>query len=336
MHDGYSADALHGDLSQAQRDYVMNRFRIRNLQLLVATDVAARGLDVQDLTHVINYNLPDDQEIYVHRSGRTGRAGKTGISVSLIHTREEHRVRDLERMTRKTFVRKPVPGGREICEKQLYNLVDRVENTQVDNENIEQFLPAIFKKLEWLDREELIKHFISVEFNRFLEYYRDAPDLNVAKPEKRRDRDDNRHSTSYTKLHISIGDRNNLTASALISWVNRHSKGKRVLFGKIDIQRSYTYFEVEADQAQELIQDLSNRQFDGIPVTVETPKPVSPGSRDSFTDSPRKSSYSKGPRQNSYGKDSRQNSYGKDSRQNSYGKDPRQSTFGKSSGKKRK
>jgi ATP-dependent RNA helicase DeaD len=271
MHDGYNDDALHGDLSQVQRDYVMNRFRIRNLQLLVATDVAARGLDVQDLTHIINYNLPDDPEVYVHRSGRTGRAGKTGIAVSLIHTREQQRIWDLERMTRKTFVRKPVPGGREICEKQLFNLVDRVENTQVDNENIEQFLPVIFKKLEWLGRDELIKHFISVEFNRFLEYYKDAPDLNVAKPEKRKE--DDRRSVSYAKLHISLGSRNNLTASALISWVNRHSKGKRVLFGKIDIQRSFSYFEVEAEQAEDMIRDLNNRQFDGFPVTVESSRP---------------------------------------------------------------
>lgn len=283
MHDGYNADALHGDLSQQQRDYVMNRFRIRNLQLLVATDVAARGLDVQDLTHVINYNLPDDPEVYVHRSGRTGRAGKSGIAVSLIHTREQQRIWELERMTRKTFIRKPVPTGREICEKQLFNLVDRVENTQVDEENIEQFLPVIFKKLEWLGRDELIKHFISVEFNRFLEYYRDAPDLNVAKPEKKKD--DYRLPGSYTKLHISIGNRNNLTASALISWVNRHSKGKRILFGKIDIQRSFSHFDVEAPQAEGLLKDLNNRHFDGFPVTVEIARPDhirAPRREDSF------------------------------------------------------
>jgi ATP-dependent RNA helicase DeaD len=166
MQDGYNADALHGDLSQAQRDYVMNRFRIKNLQLLVATDVAARGLDVNDLTHIINYNLPDDLEVYIHRSGRTGRAGKSGVAVSIIHTRETGRIKDLERMTRKPFERKKVPGGKEICEKQLFNLVDRVENTEVDPQ-IEQYLPVIYKKLEWLSREELIKHFVSVEFNRF-------------------------------------------------------------------------------------------------------------------------------------------------------------------------
>lgn len=178
IQDGYNADALHGDLSQAQRDHVMNRFRIKNLQILVATDVAARGLDVDNLTHIINYNLPDELESYIHRSGRTGRAGKTGVSISIIHSRQTGKIRDLERMTSKKFVKKPVPGGIEICEKQLFNLVDVVENIEVNDEQIEQFLPVIYKKLSWLTREDLIKHFISVEFNRFLSYYKDAPDLN--------------------------------------------------------------------------------------------------------------------------------------------------------------
>jgi len=159
IQDGYNADALHGDLSQAQRDHVMNRFRIKNLQILVATDVAARGLDVDNLTHIINYNLPDELESYIHRSGRTGRAGKTGVSISIIHSRQTGKIRDLERMTSKKFVKKPVPGGIEICEKQLFNLVDVVENVEVNDEQIEQFLPVIYKKLSWLTREDLIKHF---------------------------------------------------------------------------------------------------------------------------------------------------------------------------------
>ena len=180
IQDGYNADALHGDLSQAQRDHVMNRFRIKNLQILVATDVAARGLDVDSLSHIINYNLPDELESYIHRSGRTGRAGRTGVSISIIHSRQTGKIRDLERMTSKKFVKKPVPGGIEICEKQLFNLVDVVENIEVNDVQIEQFLPVIYKKLSWLTREDLIKHFISVEFNRFLSYYKDAPDLNIA------------------------------------------------------------------------------------------------------------------------------------------------------------
>jgi ATP-dependent RNA helicase DeaD len=179
MQDGYNADALHGDLSQSQRDHVMARFRTKHLQMLVATDVAARGLDVNDLTHVINYNLPDDPEIYIHRSGRTGRAGKNGISVTLIHLREKSKMRQVEKNVNKTFIQKEVPTGKEICEKQLFSLIDKVEKIEVNEVQIGEFMPVIYKKLAWLDREELIKHFVSVEFNRFLDYYKNAPDINV-------------------------------------------------------------------------------------------------------------------------------------------------------------
>lgn len=185
MQDGYNADALHGDLSQAQRDHVMARFRGKHLQMLVATDVAARGLDVNDLTHVINYNLPDDPEIYIHRSGRTGRAGKNGISISLIHLREKGKLKQVERTVNKPFIKKKVPSGKEICGKQLFSLIDRVEKVEVNEVQIAEFMPVIYKKLAWLEREELIKHFVSIEFNRFLDYYANAPDLNV---------DESRHS----------------------------------------------------------------------------------------------------------------------------------------------
>jgi ATP-dependent RNA helicase DeaD len=189
MNDGYNADALHGDLSQAQRDYVMNRFRKRQLQMLVATDVAARGLDVNDLTHVINYNLPDDLEVYIHRSGRTGRAGKSGTSITIIHTRETGKIRELEKITKKKFQRVMIPGGKEICKKQLFNLVSNMEKVETADKEIDQFLPEIYKKLEWLSKEELIKKFVSVEFNRFLDYYKNAPDLNV-EADKRGDRNE--------------------------------------------------------------------------------------------------------------------------------------------------
>jgi ATP-dependent RNA helicase DeaD len=177
--DGYNADSLHGDLSQAQRDYAMDRFRSKQLQILVATDVAARGLDVSEMTHVINYNLPDELEVYIHRSGRTGRAGSLGIAVSIIHTRETGKIRNLEKISGKKFERKMVPGGKEICEKQLFSLIDKMEQVEINESQIDQFLPVIYKKLEWLSREELIKHFVSLEFNRFLAYYKNAPDLNV-------------------------------------------------------------------------------------------------------------------------------------------------------------
>src|SRR6056297_1115478 len=192
MQDGYNADALHGDLSQSQRDHVMARFRTKHLQMLVATDVAARGLDVNDLTHVINYNLPDDPEIYIHRSGRTGRAGKRGISVTLIHLREKGKLRQVEKSVNKKFIQQQVPSGKEICEKQLFNLIDRMEQVDVNETEIESFMPVIYKKLSWLDREDLIKRFVSVEFNRFLKYYENAPDINV--DESRTSHDESRYS----------------------------------------------------------------------------------------------------------------------------------------------
>lgn len=185
--EGYNSDALHGDLSQQQREYTMSRFRSKTLQLLIATDVAARGLDVNDLTHVINYNLPDDPDVYIHRSGRTGRAHRKGVSITIIHSREHNRLRDLERRIGKPFEKKLVPTGKQICEKQLYHLVDKVENVEVDESQIKDYLPVIFSKLSWLDREELIKRFMSIEFNQFLSYYKDSRDINIDS-KKREDR----------------------------------------------------------------------------------------------------------------------------------------------------
>lgn len=188
--DGYNADAIHGDLSQQQRDSVMQRFRDRSLQMLVATDVAARGLDVSDITHVINFNLPDDLEVYTHRSGRTGRAGKSGISISIVNYREKSRISQIEKAINKKIEKVMVPTGTEICQKQLFNLIDRMENVEVNEEQIAPFMETVNKKLDWLGKEELIKHFVSLEFNRFLEYYKDAPDINEKPKEKRGNRDD--------------------------------------------------------------------------------------------------------------------------------------------------
>lgn len=281
MQDGYNADALHGDLSQAQRDYVMNRFRIKNLQLLVATDVAARGIDVTDLTHIINYNLPDDLEIYIHRSGRTGRAGKSGVSISIIHTRETGRIADLERMTRKSFERKKVPGGKEICEKQLFNLVDRVEKTEVDSQ-IEQFLPVIYKKLEWLTREELIKHFVSVEFNQFLIYYKDAVDLNVQGKEHSSHSRERGKQKSYTRFFINLGSKSGIDPIGIISLINKKTKGSRVEIGKIDIMKTFSFFEVESRFDQDIQNAFRKTDYNGIPVKVEHSTPdTKAGSRES-------------------------------------------------------
>jgi ATP-dependent RNA helicase DeaD len=273
MHDGYNADALHGDLSQPQRDYAMDRFRIKNLQLLVATDVAARGLDVNNLTHVINYDLPDDLEVYVHRSGRTGRAGKSGISVSIIHTREMGRIRELERLTQKKFQRKEVPTGREICEKQLFNLVDKVEKAEVDPQ-IEPYLPVIYKKLGWLSREELIQHFVSEEFNRFLSYYKDSQDLNAGvKSEMVSDR--KAKKIKYSRFFINLGSKNGLDAGNLISLINKHTKGSRVELGKIEIMKKFGFFETGQESETLVMTNLCKANYNGIPIVVQLSKPDS-------------------------------------------------------------
>jgi ATP-dependent RNA helicase DeaD len=195
IHDGYNAESLHGDLSQVQRDTVMQKFRIRHIRLLVATDVAARGIDVDDLTHIINFNLPDDLDSYTHRSGRTGRAGKAGTSIVLINMKERHLISQIEKKINKSFIHGKVPGGREICEKQLFAMIDKMEKVEMDQKEIDSYLPVIYRKLEWLDKEEIIKRFVALEFNRFLEYYSKAHDLNVPddhRSSSSRDRDDDR------------------------------------------------------------------------------------------------------------------------------------------------
>lgn len=274
MQDGYNADALHGDLSQAQRDYVMNRFRQKHLQLLVATDVAARGLDVNELTHVINYNLPDDLEVYVHRSGRTGRAGNSGVSISIVHTKEKSKIRELEKTIRKTIEHKKVPSGKLICEKQLFNLVDRVEKIEVDNTQIDQYLPDIYKKLEWLDREELIKHFVSVEFNRFLAYYKDAVDLNV-KPKERGEtngRGSKRSNVKFSRFHINIGSKHKVNASHLIGMINEVTPGLKVEIGKIDILRNFTFFDADSTHEKVILKAFKNTRMEEVDLSVSLSK----------------------------------------------------------------
>ncbi|MDZ4747035.1 MAG: DEAD/DEAH box helicase [Saprospiraceae bacterium] len=211
--DGYNSDALHGDLSQQQREYTMGRFRSKTLQLLIATDVAARGLDVNDLTHVINYNLPDDPDVYIHRSGRTGRAHRKGVSITIIHSREHNRLRELERRIGKPFEKKLVPTGKEICEKQLYHLVDKVENVEVDENQIKDYLPVIFNKLAWLDRDELIKRFMSIEFNQFLSYYKDSRDINLDSKNRSDDRGRGDRGSRDDRGSRGSGDRRQETGS---------------------------------------------------------------------------------------------------------------------------
>jgi ATP-dependent RNA helicase DeaD len=276
INDGYNADALHGDLSQAQRDAVMQKFRIRNLQLLVATDVAARGIDVDDLTHIINFSLPDDTEVYTHRSGRTGRAGKTGISISLVHLRERHILQQIERKVKKPFRPMPIPTGTEICGKQLFNWVNKLENVATDHREIEKFLPEVEMKLKELNREEIIKRVVSLEFNRFLDDYRHGEDIispvsendgYQGRPGKRESRE--QYHGNYTRLFINLGKSDGFYPEQLIDLVNQNTKGKKVPIGKIDLLKSFSFFEVEASFADYLIGALNNSRFMERRVAVE-------------------------------------------------------------------
>lgn len=302
MADGYNADALHGDLSQAQRDNVMQRFRSRHLQILVATDVAARGLDVNDLSHVINYNLPDDPEVYVHRSGRTGRAGKSGVSISLLHLKEKGKLRTIEKICKKKFERKPVPNGREICEIQLLNFIDKVKNVEIDEAQIEAFSAQIAEKFADMSRDQIIKKFVSMEFNRFLDYYRNAKDINVDFDDKesgkdrkkdrkrdrgdrfddrddrrdrserrggKRDRDRREYGKDYSRLFISLGSKDHVSPGTMMGFVNRVVDNREVSIGKIDIQKNFSFFEVDTEHLQEVLDAMRDAQFDGQSVTVE-------------------------------------------------------------------
>jgi ATP-dependent RNA helicase DeaD len=266
--DEYNADSLHGDLSQAQRDTVMNKFRIKHLKLLVATDVAARGLDVDDLTHIINYNLPDELEIYTHRSGRTGRAGKFGSSIVISNLKEKHKIKQIEKQLGKSFKELIVPSGKEVCEKQLFHLIDRMEKVSVDHTQIDSFLPQIMKKLEWLDREELIKKFVSVEFNRFLDYYKNLPDLN--KPDsKRRTERSGRTSENMTRFFINLGKTDELKPTTVIGLIKDYSGSKEIEIGDIDIKQNFAFFETESEYADELLKNLNGKDFSGRKIVLE-------------------------------------------------------------------
>jgi len=280
MQDGYNADAIHGDLSQAQRDEVMDRFRKRKLHMLVATDVAARGLDVNDLSHVINYNLPDDEEVYVHRSGRTGRAGKSGISIAIIHTREIGRIRAIERISKIKFSSELVPSGKDICQRQLFALIDKIGKVEVDEHQIEPFLPTIYEKFEGLDREELIKHFVSAEFNRFLYYYKNSKDINVSESPQGRDRKKTREKVSqkerrrysFSSLFINVGKNNNVSPSRLIGIINEGLNSSDAVIGKIEVMKQSSFFEIEENKKSELLKALNGTVVGGVKLSVEIAK----------------------------------------------------------------
>ena len=264
IQDGYNADSLHGELSQAQRDLVMQKFRQRHLQLLVATDVAARGLDVNDLTHVINYGLPDDTESYTHRSGRTGRAGKTGISIAIINLREKGRMKEIEHIIKKKFEVSVLPSGQEICQQQLIKVIDDIEKVKVNEEEIETFLPGIYRKLDWLDKEDLIKRVVSLEFNRFLDYYKNAPEIeqpkaNEKKSEAKESRKGDKEKVGrkaekgYTRLFLNLGKTDGFYTNQIIDLVNRNLRKERIQIGRIDLMQNFSFFEVIQEQAPQVL-----------------------------------------------------------------------------------
>jgi ATP-dependent RNA helicase DeaD len=263
--DGYNADSLHGDLSQAQRDLVMHKFRNKNIQILVATDVAARGLDVDDLSHVIHYKLPDQIENYTHRSGRTGRAGKKGVSIAVITNREKNKIRPIEGKIKKKFTEKKVPSGQEICEVQLFNLIDKVHDIEVNEKEIKDYLPDIYNKLNGLDREELIKRFVSIEFNQFLSYYANSTDLNGdERPERKKPGD-----ASYARFYINQGKMDNLTPARLMGLINECVKKRDIEIGKIEILKSFSFFEIDKSITEDVIESMNQGVFNDRRVIVE-------------------------------------------------------------------
>lgn len=279
--DGYNADALHGDLSQQQRDTVMKKFRDGVVSLLVATDVAARGLDVDDLTHVINYGLPDDTAVYTHRSGRTGRAGKTGVSVAIIHSREKGKLREIERIIGKKFERKEVPTPQHIIEKQLYCLADRLERVVVNEEEINRYLPGVLKKLSWLSTEDLLKRILSLEFNRLLDYYKDAPKIDFIdekpakekrerrEPRSEKDKDRRTAERGMERVYINLGKADGFYAGNLIDMLNKNVNGQRVDVGRIDLMPAYSLFDVKKGDAKRVVAALKGLEFFGKRVFSE-------------------------------------------------------------------
>lgn len=294
--DGYNADALHGDLSQAQRDLTMNRFRVKHLKLLVATDVAARGLDVNELSHIINYDLPDEIGLYVHRSGRTGRAGKSGISISIIHLKEKYKIKILEEKIGKKFEKADVPDGKDVCVNRILNYIDKIENVEIDEKNIAPFLPAIMEKIGDMDAEDIIKRLVSVELTKFLDYYKDAESLNYVsdsieydkrgriikngksgkmqkEPSERGGK--RRNGATFSKFNLNIGSKRNVTPARIIGMINERLNSNSIEIGKIDILEKYSVVEIDSRYAEEVVYAFSKskKRDNGITFQLMNGKP---------------------------------------------------------------
>ncbi|MBO6057415.1 MAG: DEAD/DEAH box helicase [Bacteroidales bacterium] len=280
IHDGYNAASLHGDLSQAQRDLVMNHFRQGFTQILVATDVAARGLDVTNLSHIINYNLPDDIDTYVHRSGRTGRADKTGICISLVHQKEKHKIKAIEKQLGRPMERELIPTAQQVCEKQLFRHIDNLEKVDIMRDDIDDYLPVVFKKLSWLTREELITRVVALNFNRFLDYYKDAKDLNIIEDnkDKKDKKDKKQHDDSHmVRLFFGMGKRDHIKPNSLIGRINDVTGTKDIEIGHIDLMENFSFVAVDGDKAQFIVDCFADptKNTEGIRVEITTGEPKS-------------------------------------------------------------
>ena len=268
IRDGYNAESLHGDLSQQQRDLTMQKFRNHLTQLLVATDVAARGLDVDDLTHVINFGLPDDIENYTHRSGRTGRAGKKGTSISIVHSKEKFKIRNIEKVIGKAFVQAEIPSAEEICKKQLYKVMDQIVKTDVDDEEIAPFMQDISRYFEYIDKEEIIKKIVSLEFGKFLAYYAEAPEIEKVdmskekKPQTDKQKLQNKAAKGYRRLFINLGKHDGFYPGELMQMLNRFVGGRQEV-GHIDLLDTISYFEVPEKDAKKVMIQLTGIRFKG-------------------------------------------------------------------------
>jgi ATP-dependent RNA helicase DeaD len=272
--DGYNADSLHGDLSQQQRDKVMKRYRERSLQLLIATDVAARGIDVNDVTHVINYSLPDEVENYTHRSGRTARAGKTGVSIAIVNAKELGKIRQIERVIGKKFVKVEIPTGFDVCEKQLFSIVHKIHDVTVNEQQIEQYIPRIMEEFKDLSKEDLVKRFASIEFNRFLDYYKNAPDLNAPVEEGRSERGERSGrdfggKSEYTRLFINLGSVDEFNRGELLGYICNNAKISGRIVGKIDVKGVYSFFEVPHADTEKVMESFKGVEFKGREVRIE-------------------------------------------------------------------
>jgi len=276
VQDGYNADSLNGDLSQPQRDHVMNRFRKKHIQLLVATDVAARGLDVNDLSHIINYNIPDENQIYIHRSGRTGRAGKKGISIIIGSVKDKRKILSIQKMINKEIIKKEIPKGKDICEVQLMNLIDRIIHSEV-NHDIEKFIPSIMEKVSHLNREDLLKQLVSLEFSRFLSFYNNVADINS--DEKKRNSNKGKAEKGFSRFFINLGKKHNLQPQNLIGIINEFTNNKDISIGKIDIMTGFSFFEIPTKHEKEIRTTLEKFTWNNYKCGVELSKAINDDSK---------------------------------------------------------